>query len=93
MTSPAVVIDTSIPIDAAFDELVRIETLTAEVIRPHTETTTAILTILGTGQEAFELMISTREDFLTHATAWNQYAVDENVLGALCVKINNFFGK
>jgi len=87
------VIDTSIPIDAAFDELVRIENSTAETIRPHTETTCNILSILGTGKEAFELMISTREDFLTNASTWNQYAMDENVLGALCIKITNFFGK
>ena len=83
----------AVDIDGAFDTLVKQETASRENIVPHTETTGLAVGVLGVegAQQAFEAVAAAREDFIANATVWNQYAVDENVMGALCVKITAFF--
>jgi hypothetical protein len=84
----------SVDIDSAFDNFVRVESATAETIRPHLESTGQILATLGIdgAVDAFNAMSAAREDFLANASNWNQYAMDENVMWALCVKVTAFFG-
>ena len=93
-------------VDAAFDELVRLESAAGAASRPHAPSTDYLLQLLQYGSDAataehaqlgellasFRAACAAREDFLTNAAAWNQYACDENVLGALCVKIGAVSG-
>lgn len=85
----------TVDIDDAFDTLVKRERAAAEWIRADSQSTAKALTVVEVPETAslFNAMVAAREDFLANAAKWNQYAVDQNVMGALCVKIAAFFGE
>ena len=81
-------------IDAAFEALVAREQASTRAIQGALGTLRGGLAKLSHTPfyPAFYAAVSARQEFIAQAADWVQYAVDENVMGALAEKIGIVFG-
>jgi hypothetical protein len=84
----------SVDIDAAFESLVGREQAAIAAIQQQLPALRPGLSKLAATPffAAFGAAISARQELVVSAGEWVQYAVDENVMGALAEKIGNVFG-
>lgn len=84
-----------VDIDAAFETLVNREQAAVGAIQQELGILRkTLMNLKGTTWfTAFGSAIAARQEFVVSAAEWVQYAVDENVMGALAEKIGGVFGK